>query len=441
MEHIVLLFRYHPQRRAHMTFVSTEAGAGSNTATRPIVLGLFAATCLLSIVSWYTTYRGMELYLSVWFSFLASLGIQTALVLVAWLIGFTRDRRALLIAVYAITATVSIAFSYVSLYTWFAAHERPAMVQRRLYDTLNESAGKTEGLLAAAIGEGQKHVLALDELTVAEKTHGHVSRAEDADPYLQQVREAVSREAQTYAAAYKEGAGQGVRYTAFDRYAKLARQSLARMQEGHRAVAAFRAQLKPLDSSEQQLRAFREVNDTLPWDDVEKALHGQRLERPAVPAYSDFIDRTVTGQEDLMLAFRELFAEPNSRHVFALALAAFIDVVVFLLAFASGPHFFGNTEQRWVAAAAALDGLDEQVFARNFMGKLNAGLRGLAKVDAAALTPGERQLCLILQSRQLATTVQEGEATVFLLDPSVHERLFDSLSRPKISLRAAAPAT
>ena len=28
--------------------------------------------------------------------------------------------------VYAITATVSIAFSYVSLYTWFSARERPA---------------------------------------------------------------------------------------------------------------------------------------------------------------------------------------------------------------------------------------------------------------------------------------------------------------------------
>jgi hypothetical protein len=423
-----------------MAFVFSDSGAGTNgTVTRSIVLGLFVSTCLLSIVSWYTTYRGMALYLSVWFSFLASLGIQAALVLVAWLIGFTRDRRPLLIAVYAATAIVSIGFSYVNLYTWFSAQERPARVQRRLYDTLNDAVGKAENTFAEAIAEGQKHILALDELTVAEKTLGHVSRAEDADPYLRQVREAVAKEAQTYAAAYKEGAGEGVRYTAFDRYLKLARQSLERMQEGHRTLTAFRAQAKPLDPSEQQLRAFREVTDPLPWDDVEAALHGRRVQRPAVPAYADFVDRTVTNQEDLVLAFEELLTDPNSRHIFALSLAAFIDVIVFLLAFASGPHFFGTAEQRWIAAAAAVDGLDEQVFVRNFISKLTTGLRGTAKVDVAGLTAGEQQLCLVLQAKRLATASTEDEAVVFLLDLAFHERLLESLARPGISLRAAVP--
>jgi hypothetical protein len=422
-----------------MAFAVPDSGGMTGPVARPIVVGLFVATCLLSIVSWFTTYRGMALYLSVWFSLLASVGIQAALVLVAWLIGFTRERRALLIVVYALTAVVSIGFSYVSLYTWFSSQERPARVQRHLNDILNDAVGRTENILAEAISEGQKHVLALDELTEAEKTLGHVSRAEDADPYLQQVREAVAREAQTYAAAYKEGSGQGVRYTAFDRYAKLARQSLARIQDGHRALTTFRTQVKPLDPTEQQLRAFRDVNDSLPWDDVEKTLHGPRAQRPTVPAYSDFVDRTVTGQEDLMLAFQELFSSPGSRHLFALALAAFIDVIVLLLALAAGPHFFGSAEHRWVAAAAAVDALDEQVFARSFLSKLTSGLRGTARVEASLLTPGERQLCLILQGKHLATAVNEDGTSVFLLDLSVHERLLESLSRPGISLRAAVP--
>src|SRR4029453_15485693 len=123
-------------------------------------------------------------------------------------------------------------FSYVNLYTWFSSQERPARGQRGLYDTLNAAAGKAEKTFREGIVEGRKQHLALDDLRGPEKTPGHVSRAEDADPYLQQVREAVAKEAQTYAAAYKEGAGEGVRYTAFDRYLKLARQSLERMQEG-----------------------------------------------------------------------------------------------------------------------------------------------------------------------------------------------------------------
>ena len=429
-----------------MALVSLESDAAQATA-RPMVQGLFVATCLLSIVSWYTTERGMALYLSTWFSLLASIGLQTALVLVAWLIGFTRAKRALLIAVYVITAMVSIAFSYVSLYTWFSTRERPALVERQLYDRLSETAGKTETLLASAASEGQKHVLALDELTVAEKTLGHVSRAEDADPYLAQVREAVAREAQTYADAYKEGAGQGVRYTAFDRYAKMARQSLDRIQASQRAVGDMRAQLKPLDPSEQQLRAFRLVYDTVPWDDAERALHQGRLERPPAPAYADFVDRTATGQEDLMLAFNELFTAPTSRHVFALALAAFIDIIVFLLAFASGPYFMGSAERRWMEAAAAVDGADPQVFVRGFLAKLTAGMRGMARVDTGALTPGEQQLCLLLEAKHMATLVGEpasgevGDGRFYLIDPEIHERLLDLLARPGLALRTMSPRT
>jgi len=110
--------------------------ASSVGVTRPIVQALFVASCLLSIVSWYTTQQGMALYLSTWFSLLASLGMQSALVFVAWLIGFTKSKRGLLIAVYVITAAVSISFSYVSLYTWFSARERPMQVERKLYDKL-----------------------------------------------------------------------------------------------------------------------------------------------------------------------------------------------------------------------------------------------------------------------------------------------------------------
>src|SRR5580700_1916385 len=168
---------------------------------RPMVQALFVATCLLSLVSWYTTEQGMALYLSPWFAVLASLGLQGALVMVAWLIGLSRSRSVLLGVVYAITATVSIAFSYVSLYTWFSARERPAAVERKLYDELNNSLGKTQQLVAAASAEAQKHVLALDEMGAAEKSVGFISRAQDADPYLRGVRDAVAKEAQTYASA------------------------------------------------------------------------------------------------------------------------------------------------------------------------------------------------------------------------------------------------
>jgi hypothetical protein len=422
------------------------ATSNSSTINRPMVQGLFVASCLLSVVSWYTTFEGMRLYLSVWFSVLASIGLQTALVLVAWLIGFSSStrqlgRRWLLIGVYVVTAIVSIAFSYTSLYTWFSTRERPATIERKLYDALNESAGQTGKLLTAAIDEQQKHVLALQEMTEAEKTHGLISRAQDADPYLANVRAAVAREAQTYAENYKEGAGAGVRYSAFDRYTKLAEQSLQQLQHSRTELAAFVSNTKPLDSTEKQLQAFRQVYDSVPWNDVEQAQHSGQIAKPPIPAYSDFVDRTVSGQEDLLVAFEELFTAPTARHVFALMLAAFIDIVVFLLAFATGPYFFGSIEHRWISAGAALEGLDHQIFTRDFLRKLTPGPRGVARVDAAALTPGEQQLCLLWASRKLAVVVEEDGHLYYLLEQGIHEQLLDSLASQQFPLRASAAAS
>lgn len=432
-----------------MAFASSNPAASSDLVgvSRPMVQALFVASCLLSIVSWYTTFEGMRLYLSVWFSVLASVGLQTALVLVAWLIGFsstaTRQvgRRALLIAVYVVTALVSIAFSYTSLYTWFSARERPATVERRLYDALNDSAGQTAKLLTSAIDEQQKHVLALQEMTEAEKTHGLISRAQDADPYLANIRAAVAREAQTYAANYKEGAGAGVRYSAFDRYTKLAEQSLDQMERSKTDLATFVANTKPLDSSEKQLDGYRQVYNNLPWSDIEQTLHAGQIAKPPLPAYSDFIDRTVSGQEDLLVAFQELFTAPTPRHVFALMLAAFIDIVVFLLAFATGPYFFGSVEHRWISAGAALEGLDHQIFTRDFLRKLTPGPRGMARVEAAALTPGEQQLCLLWAAKKLAVVMEEDGRLYYMLEQGIHERLLESLSNQQFPLRASAAAS
>lgn len=423
------------------------ASPNSSALHRPIVQGLFVASCLLSIVSWYTTFEGMRLYLSVWFSVLASIGLQTALVLVAWLIGFSSAasrhaaRRILLIGVYIVTAIVSIAFSYTSLYTWFSARERPATIERRLYDSLNASAGQTSKLLTSAIDEQQKHVLALQEMTEAEKTHGLISRAQDADPYLANIRAAVAREAQTYAENYKEGAGAGVRYSAFDRYTKLAEQSLQRMQRSQTDLAGFVSNTKPLDSTEAQLQAYRKVYDNVPWNDMEQTLHSAQVAKPPVPAYSDFVDRTVSGQEDLLVAFQELFTAPTARHVFALMLAAFIDIVVFLLAFATGPYFFGSMEHRWISAGAALEGLDHQIFTRDFLRKLTPGPRGMARVEASTLTPGEQQLCLLWAAKKLAVVVEEDGRVYYMLEQGIHEHLLESLASQQFPLRASAAAS
>ena len=111
------------------------------------------------------------------------------------------------------------------------------MVQRSLYDALAEASGRSQELLAAAVAEAETHALALEEMAEAERSHGYVSRSGDVDPWLARVREAVAEEARTYGAAYPEGAGAGLRYTAFERHARVARQTVARLEESRQAFA------------------------------------------------------------------------------------------------------------------------------------------------------------------------------------------------------------
>ena len=129
---------------------------------------------------------------------------------------------------------------------------------------------------------------------------------------------------------------------------------------------------------------------------------------------------------------------PTSRHVLAFTLAAFIDLIVFLLAYASGPFFFGAPgralgEGGRRARRGGRAGLRPRPAAQG-LGERS----GLAHVEAAALSHGERQLVLLLASRGLATPVEEEGRRFHLLDASVHRTLAESLSERRLPLRAAA---
>jgi hypothetical protein len=314
------------------------------------------------------------------------------------------------------------------------------VVQRGLYDALVDAGGRSQELLAAAVAEGERHALALEEMAAAERSHGYVSRSGDVDPWLARVRESVAEEARAYGAAYPEGSGPGLRYTAFERHARIARQTVARLRQSQQAFVELGAALSPLEPTERQLRAFRRVYDTVPWSEVRDTLHAGPLELPELPVYSDFVDHSATSQEDLLTAFGELASAPTARHGTALALATFIDVVVFLLAWASGPFFFGSPEERWLAAGAALDSKDVPVFVRDILSRIRPGPRGAACIDGATLSSGEQQLCLVMVANDLAATVDEEGRSLYLVDPGVHERLVETLADRSLALRAAAPA-
>jgi len=121
-----------------------------------------------------------------------------------------------------------------SLYTWFAQRKRPALEQRQLFDRLSATAQQADETLTAASGKARKHVIALGEMTEAEKRVGFLAKAVDADSYLAKVREAVAQEG-------REGSGAGARYSAFARYTRLAQETQAQIDGARQGLVEWRS--------------------------------------------------------------------------------------------------------------------------------------------------------------------------------------------------------
>jgi ABC-type sugar transport system substrate-binding protein len=83
--------------------------------------------------------------------------------------------------------------------------ERPALVQRAPYDGLQATAGKAGSILADAAVRARSPATAIEEMAEAEKVHGHISRRQDTDPFLNEVREAVAAEAKAMGDTCREG--------------------------------------------------------------------------------------------------------------------------------------------------------------------------------------------------------------------------------------------
>ena len=414
------------------------SSAGHSAVSRPLVAGLFVSSVLLSVVSWYTTQQGMALYLSPWFSFLASLGVQSALVLVAWLVGVTESRRGLLVAVYAVTAAVSIAFSYVSLHTWFASRERPATIERALYDELNAAAGKSQELAHRGGRRGAEARAGArrddggregPRLHLAGHGPGPVPRPgpRGGGPRGRELRRLLPR-----------GPGPGAALHGL-RPAREPRPADGRpppgVAEGPRRLPGRPEAARPDRAAAAGLPPGlrRDPLDRRPRDAARRGRAARRarllrLRRPRGHGPGGPGDRLHGASSPRRRAGTSSPSPwpPSSTSSSSCSPTP------------RAPSSSARPRSAGCEAGAALDSADEQVFARDLLRKVGPSPQGLARVEAAALSPGERQLVLLLASRGLAAPVEEDGRRFYLLDASVHRTLAESLADRRLPLRASA---
>ncbi|MEE8577152.1 MAG: hypothetical protein V3T31_07835, partial [candidate division Zixibacteria bacterium] len=78
----------------------------------PTSIMIYGGTLLLSILSFFTTFYGLKIVVSYELALMGSLGLQSAMLGIAWNLIHVNQRRSVYVAVFSLAAIFSIFFSY-----------------------------------------------------------------------------------------------------------------------------------------------------------------------------------------------------------------------------------------------------------------------------------------------------------------------------------------
>lgn len=308
---------------------------------------LLWASFVAAAVSLMTTGLGLRRYLSFFLAWPLALAVQAGLFGLAWLIAVGRRRlRPLVIALYLVTMPFSVVFSYVMLQSEFTATIRPQEARRALFDELRASSAEVSSTLSAGIAASDELALRLGSWLEMEREAGWtMSTCDDEEHcYLDGVCRRVGRKIENWerrrGMAYRQGPGEALIYglleTEIDAVERI-RGSLTEFRERWTADEELFA--GGLDNRE-RLRRYDAALAGFPREDLEAVLC-RAAAAPPPPAYGAFARDAAGGDETPVYAFQDLTALLEPEHdigrgdyptLFALFLAAFIDLFVLLVA-------------------------------------------------------------------------------------------------------------
>ena len=176
--------------------------AASKLTSRQGFIGLMLmASVALSVASYYTTFDGMTQYMDiVWVTMLITFGLQATMFALSWIIaqllGTGASRIALGLLIFGICATVSIFFSFASLFSGIFNDEmRDNANAGVMRDGYQEIAGSLSTRLREAQSELHGEIVESPEFTVWLEGVRTVSRVAEAVPELFRERRETARAA------------------------------------------------------------------------------------------------------------------------------------------------------------------------------------------------------------------------------------------------------
>jgi hypothetical protein len=315
--------------------------AGLNTGM------MYFGTLFLSALSFCTTFYGMTILLDFWLALIGALGLQIAMLGVAWNLMKAKENRGFYVVAFTAAAAFSIFFSFAAFHSQLKPDVRAVTARSDYLTAVQPVLSEYSRTAKEAISRGQYQVDRLGNLIGMEEANGWATLIDEGshDPYVQSVlegaRATVDSWKRTSGNDYRQGAGQGIIVNYLQSKQEQARENLRSLMIFSRDVDSLMLTLNANQSIESQYQSANQAWTRFPSGSAAMLL-SREIDLPAPPTTAGFVDKTVSSQYDFSLVIEDL-TKFDAVAIFSLLLAIAIDLVVILLAFA-GSHSLQSEE-------------------------------------------------------------------------------------------------
>ncbi len=320
-------------------FTSRLAGA----TTFMIYLG----TLLLSVLSFFTTYKGLAIVIDERMALVGSLGLQIVLLGIAWSLMKFRERRGTYLMVFGIAAIFSIFFSYVNFDINLQEKTRTSSVRSKYTLVVREALSEYSRLAKQADMKGRYLLARLDKLLEMEQDKGWSTIVDEGskDPYIQSIidgaRATIKSWEDNQGYQYTQGQGRGIIVNYLESHLQQARSNVEIVAQYTKKIDSLNLALNSELPVSNQYDLVNNAWATFPVNEAE-LLTSAQFEIPLPPNQAEYVEKPASSQEALKLVINDL-AEMNHLSLFALLLAIAVDLIIIIMAFA-GSHIVGGVD-------------------------------------------------------------------------------------------------
>ncbi len=297
---------------------------------------IYAGTFLVAVLSFFTTYQGLTIFLDKWLALIGSLGLQTAMLGIAWSLMRVRKNRLSYVFVFCAVAAFSMFFSYANFNNRLKGELRAQEARASYADSARPVLRDYAALAKKAVNHGEYQVQRLNALLAMEESKGWATVIDEGsnDPLLQSVIDGARRTVESWnknqGETYQQGSGRGIILDYLRNWETQVGNQVSAMKEYTTVIDSMSLRLGSEVPVATQYEMVNWAAVNFPQSEFRMILAVEpTLSEP--PFTSAYVETPANGQQALSLVIGDM-AHPDKLTSFSIIFAVVIDLMVLIMA-------------------------------------------------------------------------------------------------------------